>query len=364
MEHGRSSEEDLDDALEKEFQRAQFPRAHEDLLRYSLPHDPPQPSSLTFSFPGWGVQIFRDSKRRKPSIIRHTLQDVQTQQEEAEFLPLSLGFADDPGNGHSVYQMPVEIMVNILKRLCIKDLCSAMRTCHWWQHLGSQDDVWQRFHNNNDSPLSLPRWGSVKHDALSFQVQTREVLGRDYFCKGFSHLRNALRAWWDTEEPSEPYGSKAIAGLLHKMSVHDWTMVYEYLEVIFSERADCLAALLLKEVKEKASKGLQSICPFGCDHQQSTEEKEMPSTKNLVVFPQKPPSSFYASEELQCSVQSLIGKNLWDTVYSFWKRYKQWLMLVFEHCPRLNHQVMVEKARATAWTTTPSLYEKGVICFR
>ncbi|KAI5056453.1 hypothetical protein GOP47_0028741 [Adiantum capillus-veneris] len=141
-------------------------------------------------------------------------------------------------------------------------------------------------------------------------------------------------------------------------------MLYEFLEVMFSERADCLATLLLKEVKEQAEKRVQSICPFGCDHQSRTEQDKMPSYDNLVGFSEKLTSSSHAIEEIQYSVESFIGKSLWDTVYSFWKCYTQWLMLIFEHCPVLNVQVMVEKARATGWTTTPSLYEKGVICFR
>lgn len=367
MEDGRLLEdEELDDALEREFQRAQSPPVPKDPTSPSLLHNSSHPSSLTFSFPGWGVQIFRDSKRRKAFIIRQALQeDAQNQQEEAEFRTLALGFADDPGNGYSVYQVPSEIMVKILKRLSIRDLCSAMRTCHWWQHLGCQDDVWQQFHGINETPIPLPRWGLVKHDALSLQVQSgvqnREVSGRGYFCIGFSHLRNALRTWWVTEKPSEPYGSKSIGGLLHKISVRDWTMLYEFLGVIFSERADCLAALLMQEVKKQADKHVAPICPFGCDHQSRTEEDEAVFTRNddLVVF-----SSIYASEGQQSCVEGLIGKSLWGIVYLFWKRYKQWLMLIFEHCPRLNFQVTVEKARATAWTTTPSLYEKGVICFR
>ncbi|KAH7278944.1 hypothetical protein KP509_38G065400 [Ceratopteris richardii] len=208
------------------------------------------------------------------------------------------------------------------------------------------------------------RWGLVKYDALMKRLQSRHVLACGYFGQGFSHLRDALHVWWDTEKPSEPYGSKAIGSLLYKMAVSDWTMLYECLEVILSERVDCIAALLLKKVKEKAGKHSQPICPFGCDHQSRIKEDELLLDDNVPVFSDMLSSGAYGSDEVKSSVEALIGKSLWGTVCMYWKHYKQWLMLIFEHCGKLNMQVMVEKARSTAWTTTPNLYEKGVICFR
>lgn len=190
------------------------------------------------------------------------------------------------------------------------------------------------------------RWAIVKHDTLSVQVQNRDVSNCGYFCKGFAHLSSALRSWWDTEIPKEPYSSKAIGSLLHKMSMRNWTTVYEFLGVVFSERADFLAALLLNEVKKQAKKHVQSICPFGCDHQsRRNDDEQLPSTPDLVDLSKELPSSFFLYDKDRVSLESLIGRILWGTVYLFWKRYKQWLMLIFEHCPRLNFQVMVEKTR-------------------
>lgn len=361
-------EEDLDDALEKEFQRNQFPSTQQGSPRLSLPLLPRtgQPSSLTFAFPGWGVNIFRDGKRRRPSIIRHICEEeIQCQEEEEKHTrTLDLGFADDPGNGHCIYQMPHEIVVNVLKRLPLRDVCSAMRTCHWWQHIGSEDEVWERFQVRNETAVPLPRWAVVKHDTLSIQVQNRDVYNHGYFCKGFPHLRSALQAWWETETLKELYSSKSIGGLLHKVSMHNWITVYEFLGVVFSERADHLAALLLSEVKKQAKKHVRAICPFDCDHQSRGDEEQLSSNPDVVDLSKELSSSSILCDKHQVSLEIWMGRILWGCVYSFWKRYKQWLMLISEHCPRLNFQVMVEKARTTAWTTTPSLYEKGVICFR
>ncbi|KAH7278943.1 hypothetical protein KP509_38G065400 [Ceratopteris richardii] len=359
-------DEELDNTLEKEFQRSQSPRTVGDTSSALLSNRSPCRSySLTFSFPGWGVEIFRDRKRRRPSFIRDTVQEELTsKQENADAKTLGRGFADNPGNGCSIYQMPDELMINIFRRLSIKELSSCMCTCHWWQHLGSQDDIWKRFDMSNKTLTAFPRWGLVKYDALMKRLQSRHVLACGYFGQGFSHLRDALHVWWDTEKPSEPYGSKAIGSLLYKMAVSDWTMLYECLEVILSERVDCIAALLLKKVKEKAGKHSQPICPFGCDHQSRIKEDELLLDDNVPVFSDMLSSGAYGSDEVKSSVEALIGKSLWGTVCMYWKHYKQWLMLIFEHCGKLNMQVMVEKARSTAWTTTPNLYEKGVICFR
>lgn len=174
-----------------------------------------------------------------------------------------------------------------------------------------------------------------------------------------------MRAWWDTGRPDDPYSSRSIGGLIHKMTMHDWTVLYEFLGVAFAERADCLAVLLLREVEKQADKNVQPLCPFRCNHQSCTNEEELvSSSSDLIDFSNNVPPSFLTSEEDQASVESLVGRSLWGIVCLLWKRYKHWLMLVFEHCPGLNHEVMVEKARTTAWTTTPTLYEKGVICFR
>ena len=237
------------------------------------------------------------------------------------------------------------------------------------------------------------RWEIVKSNALSDRVQSMAACSHGHLAKGFSHLRHALRAWWETGTPEEPYCSKAIQGLIWKMTMHGWTVLYEFFTVSFAERADCLAAYLLGKVEEEAIKSGQPICPFKCNHhhQSNVDELQVISRRDdLMDFSHKVPS---CSEEYQSSIEASVGQRLWSIICMLWKRYKQWLMLVFEHCPGLNQEVMVEKARyafdktqatfifehlswfhyhlailhdrTPAWNiSTPTLYEKGVICFR
>lgn len=176
--------------------------------------------------------------------------------------------------------------------------------------------------------------------------------------KGFTHLRHALRAWWETGTPEKPYCSKVIQGLIRKMTMHDWTVLYEFFTVSFAERADCLAAALLEEVEYEVIKRGRPICPFQCNHrdhhrrdhqhQSNVDESQLMSCRtNFMDFSLKVPSSLKAtkSEEYQLSFEASVGQRLWGIICVFWKRYKRWLLLVFEHCAGLNQEIMVEKAR-------------------
>lgn len=364
------SDDELDDALE----------AHLASCSPPLP-TPPQhsftpsasPSSLTFAFPGWGVEIYRDRKHRKPSIIRHQL-DTSAQQEQhfstnshQEARHVSWGDADKPGDTNSVYKMPNEIVLNVMKRLGIKDLCSAMQTCHWWQHLGSRDEVWEQFDaasNGKQPSVSLPRWGIVKINALSAQVQNRVASKYAYFWKGFDHLRSALHAWWDTGRPDDQYNSKSIGGLMHKLTVHDWTLLYEFFGVVFIERADSLAVTLMRDIEEEAEKNSQALCPFGCNHDTCSHEIESKTSNRDFVNTLNKTGLDLKVWTDEASQEGFVGRRIWKAVDVLWKRYKHWLMLVFEHCPELNRAVMAEKSRTTARSTTPTVYEKGVISFR
>jgi len=126
---------------------------------------------LSFEFPGWGIDICQDAKRKGAAVTRHTaMLSLEVPHKSVE---KSFGEADKPGNGTFVYGMPNEVWMHILTRLNTRDLCSIMQTCRWLHSLASQDEVWLSFHSpteeeeeegNKASDANLPRpaaWSST-----------------------------------------------------------------------------------------------------------------------------------------------------------------------------------------------------------
>ncbi|CAI5484570.1 unnamed protein product [Closterium sp. Yama58-4] len=55
---------------------------------------------------------------------------------------------------------------------------------------------------------------------------------------------------------------------------------------------------------------------------------------------------------------------LWLRLLQRWGVYRRWLKLVALHCPNLQFEVMIERARSNHHSATPTVYDKGVISFR
>eukprot|EP01018_Ginkgo_biloba_P025847 Gb_27525 [translate_table: standard] len=335
---------------------------------------PPSSSEarLTFQFPGWGIDICRDAKRKGAAITRHPgmpcLDSPLTNSQLRDDLQVkkSFGEAEKPGIGTCVYGMPNEVWIRILRQLNVRDICSVMQTCRWLYNLAIQDDVWVNFACHiEDSDGSSFRWIDIKRDILRTQMKQRF----SYLSKCYDYLRSALNPWWDAGGPDDHYSSKSLHSLIRKMTARDWTIVYEAFAVVFSERADRLAGLLLTH--------------FGCSAAHDVDiffSKKDKSVRcqwlcleDLTTSRRKPLSSTWATSHLSSdgicanineSQYGLIGKEMWQLVQTSWKRYKHWLMLVSTHCQDLNYEVMVERARSIAWSSTPTVYDKGVICFR
>lgn len=327
---------------------------------------------LSFEFPGWGVDICQDAKRKGAAVTRHSA--MLSQEVPPKSVEKSFGEADKPGNGTFVYGMPNEVWMHILTRLNMKDLCSIMQTCRWLHSLASQDEIWLSFHSpteeeeeegNKPSDTNLPRWIKIKSGILNFQMKRRF----SYYSKGYDHMRSALNAWWDAGGPDCHYSSKSLHSLICKMTARDWTIVYEAFPVIFSERADRLAGVLLAEFGSapacnvdtcflKKGKSLQSH--WSC-------MKDLSTLKGIPLSSTSATSHLSSDGSCTWMIEpqdGLVGKEMWQLVLSSWKRYKHWLTLVSAHCQDLNYEVMVERARPAAWSSTPTVYDKGVICFR
>lgn len=326
---------------------------------------------LSFEFPGWGIDICQDAKRKGTAVTRHSA--MLSLEVPLKSVEKSFGEADKPGNGTSVYGMPNEVWMHILTRLIMRDLCPIMQTCRWLHSLASQDEVWLTFHSpveeeedgNKPSDADLPRWIKIKSGILSFQMKQRF----SYYSKGYDYMRSALNAWWDAGGPDCHYSSKSLHSLICKMTARDWTIVYEAFPVIFSERADHLAGVLLAEFGSasacnedtcfsKKGKSLQSHWPC---------MKDLSASKGMSLSSTSATSYLSSDGSYMRMIEpqdGLVGKEMWQLVLSSWKRYKHWLTLVSAHCQDLNYEVMVERARPAAWSSTPTVYDKGVICFR
>eukprot|EP00249_Psilotum_nudum_P018495 c26836_g1_i1 orf=613-2043(-) len=376
--HGQSDEEEIDTILEHELAVS--------LQRQALL--PPPPSNgppvstrastlLTFAFPGWGVDIFRDPKCRRPSIVRHEqLENGLASDGKESQVELSLevrwkkkngpwGAAESPGDGSTVHKLPDELLANVLQRLGIRDLCSSIQTCQWWQRVGSRDEIWETFCqclSDDVAASSLPKWAMIKNGLLADQVKRKNTSRYACSWKGFDHLRRALRSWWENGRPDNLYSSRILHFLLQKMTAVDWCLVYEFLGVMFTERADYLANILMEELSRRNQHNAGHFC---CDQISVSKELGSKLVNTDTVYKVPMNSDSCSAEKFNCKIQTgLIGIEMWKHVVALWSQYKQWLKLVFTHCPELNYEVMLERNRSKTRSTTPTVYDKGVTCFR
>ncbi|XP_057865948.2 uncharacterized protein LOC131073520 isoform X2 [Cryptomeria japonica] len=310
---------------------------------------PQRESLLTFQFPGWGIDICKGA-----AISRHVGNTADCPSSSLKSAKKCFGAADKPGIGTFVYRIPNELWMHILRFLNAKELCSLRQTCCWFYFLASHDDAWHDTHQHDhkveeerllQSPL--PRWIKIKGSILDSQIKQR----LSYFSKGYDYLRSALNSWWNVGGPDWHYSSKSLQSLINKMAAREWPVVYDAFAVVFSERVDILANYLLTEFESGAAcnvdahplkKGGSPQCYQLCmEDRHSSTRKSLSSTED-----------------------GLLGKEMWQFVQESWVRYKRWLSLVSTHCQYLNYQVTLERARSSIWTSTPTVYDKGIICFR
>ncbi|KAH9312089.1 hypothetical protein KI387_027124, partial [Taxus chinensis] len=190
-------------------------------------------------------------------------------------------------------------------------------------------------------------WIKIKSSTLSSQIKQKF----SYFSKGYEYLRLALNSWWNVGGPDRHYNPKSLHSLIRKMTSRDWPIAYEAFAVVFSDRADILASRLLAEFEIGpaynvdacfSKKGGSLQCYGSCMEDGSSS----------------------TGKSLSRMEDGLLGKEMWQFVQTSWVQYKRWLSLVSSHCQDLNYEVMVERARSTIRPSTPTVYEKGIICFR
>ncbi|KAJ7550273.1 hypothetical protein O6H91_07G091600 [Diphasiastrum complanatum] len=348
------------------------------IIKAINPGSETMPLRLTFSFPGWGVDISRDLKRRRPSVFRHTLKsaeegvliqkNVHKQSQNTRILWSEEARSVD---GCPIFEVPDEVLSHVFMKLEMRDLCSVMQTCQRWHALGFVDDLWERFGPpaqglNNHEAVNFPRWLFVKNYTLSSQISNRYT----YFRKGYDHLRSALYDWWELGRADGRYSSSAVHSLIRKLTAQDWSLVYEAFGAAFSHRTDFLASILIRALEKAQTDriGLSKHVPRY--QEQKTNAKVLTKSFETCKVFMDDGSINYEFAGIDCDNQALTtedgpaGKELWNLLYNLWNRYKCWLTLIFNHSADLNHEVMVERARGAAFSATPTVYDKGVISFR
>lgn len=362
---------------------------------------------LTFSFPGWDVDISKGE--RHPSVVNYNHADTPHEALLLEGPPKRLRDDDErsPNNNASasstaasrgksameeelgdrspVEELPDEVLLHVMRRLNVQDLCSLAQACRRWYVLGHLNDLWERFLGDDvvdcgmlsDSSLStdfLPKWVCKKNVSLSEAIRVRF----NVFCKGYDYLRRALHAWWNHGLSSSRYSSKWMYSLIRKLTVNDWSLLYEALGVAFIDRTDRIANTLLRKLKPAPhSTGRKASEAVILPEKRGESNVEIGS---FSVLYEKPNSSSYvmnygSSSEFEVHWKSgaikevsveegVAGKELWESLLVSWQKYKGWLRLVSTLCPDLNREVNIERARSPNQPATPTVYNKGLISFR
>ncbi|CAK9197516.1 unnamed protein product [Sphagnum troendelagicum] len=327
-------------------------------------------SQLTFAFPGWGVDISRDAKRKNPSIFRHASDvcSIPSNFKANKSITKERGWEtpEYDGEGSPVDFLDDELLVFVFKHLDMKDLCVTMQVCKRWHSVGSHDQVWEAFPLSTNAPKVLPRWIQVRNGILAKSLGQRFGV----FLKGYDYVRHAISAWWDSGKPCSKFTSTLFRSLIQKLTVSDWSLLYEAFGAAFSDRADHMASALLAQIENTRSVHIvdeSQVCQSTGDQIFLVGMPGIPLEDSAVEAQQhrSSVSKWRAwNSNWRKSVDELEFQELWQNVCTLWMRYKRWLMLIVSHCPELNHEVMAERARGYAFAATPTVYEKGVICFR
>lgn len=198
----------------------------------------------------------------------------------------------------------------------------------------------------------------IRNAAMSMDLRVRFQV----FRRGYDFIRSALDAWWNRGKPDGEYPSAIFRSLTQKLVINDWSLLYEAFGAAFSDRADHIAVIILEAVQRlehlRHSKYKDVMT-------NSTEDAEGDLPE---VFPKLSSKSDGDSKASGSREEFLWDEaevqETWTLLLTLWRRYKIWLMLVVSHCPELNHEVMAERARGNVLATTPTVYGKGIICFR
>eukprot|EP00271_Cylindrocystis_brebissonii_P004512 TRINITY_DN16208_c0_g1_i1.p1 TRINITY_DN16208_c0_g1~~TRINITY_DN16208_c0_g1_i1.p1 ORF type:complete len:956 (+),score=133.82 TRINITY_DN16208_c0_g1_i1:190-3057(+) len=62
--------------------------------------------------------------------------------------------------------------------------------------------------------------------------------------------------------------------------------------------------------------------------------------------------------------EAAVGREMWTQIVRVWPLFKRWLKRLADHCGALQFEVMLERSRALGVAATPTLSDKGAICFR
>ncbi|XP_024543701.1 uncharacterized protein LOC112350904 [Selaginella moellendorffii] len=280
----------------------------------------PSNPGITFSFPGWGIDMHTDSKRQT-AVVRHFGGDSKKSSSARE-RSKSSGAPLIAGSPAS--EIPDEVLLKIFTFLEVTDLSASRQVCKRWYLLCSSDCLWERFLTLKASSTSeLPRWLELKHSISSFRISARYTYSR----RGYEIFIEAIEAWWRDGQPHGKFSSSVLCPLIRKVTLSDWCVFYEVLSAAFAKRADTLAVELQKHSQ---SGGRSHIDPS--------------------------PSSTESFHD-----DGVAGVEIWSRLCRFWDRYISWIKLVSLHCADLNYAVRLERVRTVE---TPTLYSKGVLCFR
>ncbi|KAG0563386.1 hypothetical protein M758_8G025700 [Ceratodon purpureus] len=330
----------------------------------------PAMSQLTFAFPGWEIGISKGEKLRMPSVSRIINDPQSAPSKKGKQVKSPTGSAgsiraesvasDDPSvpvDGCPADSVDDDLLACVFMRLNVKDLCASMRTCRRWHRVACKEDVWTHIPLPANVPGALPRWMEVRNAGISMDLRIRFQV----FRRGYEFVRSALNAWWDHGQPDGKHPSVIFRSLTQKLVINDWSLLYEAFGTAFSDRADRIAAIILAVIQRiEVSKQFMR-------REMATE---LGSGNGLAEMfsnlPSKPDGDSNASgNDREGNMWDEVEvQEVWVLVLSLWRRYKRWLMLVVSHCPELNHEVMAERARSNALATTPTVYGKGIICFR
>jgi hypothetical protein len=207
-----------------------------------------------------------------------------------------------------------------------------------------------QFHESNLSS-DLNRWVCKKNICLSESVRQRFHV----FVKAYDYLRKALHAWWNNGLENSRYSSKAIYSLVRKLTMNDWSLLYEALGVAFIDRADRIANSLLRKLKPTP----QSDGGAAAELTSTEKGDSNVDIGSFTVLYEKPKGSQVlngSGSEFEVHLKSgsvkvvsqeegIVGRELWESLLLSWQKYKSWLHLISHHCPELNREVSKERAR-------------------
>eukprot|EP00850_Spirogloea_muscicola_P020674 SM000223S07302 [mRNA] locus=s223:55417:57097:- [translate_table: standard] len=265
-----------------------------------------------------------------------------------------------------------------------------MAACTHWHRLAGSDAVWSRLlaereagskpmpsrsyiHVWECSPRLQVQRSMYKCSALYDRVSQRFYILR----KGYEFLRLALDAWWGAGHPEGSYNSAVVRRVLRKLTSSDWSLLYEALSTAFTDRADQIACDLRSDLDmaglsrntspsgscttDDRSGGLESCLEAETGDEALEEEPWEKRRRRLEDWDVWPDSERPAEARRGRRVSDV---RLWSGLLQSWQQYKRWLVLIAHHCPGLQFEVMVERARFAGVSATPTVFDKGMTCFR